>query len=133
MKRSRSISPKKKVLLISEAALDKKALDVVILNVKGLCSYSDYFLITSGTSDRHVQAIAEGIISSLKTKGKKPLGVEGMQKGHWVLLDFEDVIVHIFYRPIREFYGLERLWADAKVEAMEEKPARKTQRKRAPK
>lgn len=132
MKKTRSISSKKKVLAISEAALDKKALDVVILSVKDICSYADFFLITSGTSDKHVQAVADGIISAMRSKGKKPLGVEGMQKGHWVLVDFDDVIVHIFYRPIREFYGLEKLWSDAKKVDPKE-PGKKTGKKRASK
>lgn len=130
MKKFKTISSKKKVLVIAEAALDKKALDVVILNVKNLCYYSDFFIITSGTSDRHVQSVAEGIVSFMKSKGAKPIGIEGMQKGHWVLLDFEDVIVHIFYRPVREFYGLERLWADAKILDIHEKPKKKTKTKR---
>lgn len=129
MKRVKSISSKQKVLAISEAALDKKALDIVILDVKDICSYADFFMITSGTSDRHVQSVAEGIMAALRAKGRKPLGVEGMSKGHWVLLDFEDVIVHIFYRPIREFYGLEKLWGDAKIEKVSDIPKRKTRKR----
>jgi len=130
LKKSRAISSKRKVLAISEAALDKKALDIVILNVKDLCSYADYFLITSGTSDKHVQAVADGIVDKMRSKGKKPLGIEGMQKGHWILVDFDDVIVHIFYRPIREFYGLEKLWADAEHVEVKDGP-KKPRRKRA--
>ncbi len=133
MKKAKSISSKKKVLAVSEAALDKKALDVVILDVKKVCSYADFFLITSGTSDRHVQSVAEGIVSSVKKLGKKPLGVEGMQKGHWVLIDLDDVIVHIFYRPIRQFYGLESLWADAKPVDVKEPSAKKPRKKRVTK
>jgi ribosome-associated protein len=130
LRKSKPISSKKKVLLISEGALNKKALDIVILNVCDLCSYADYFLITSGTSDKHVQAVAEGVISLMGTKGYRPLGIEGMKKGHWVLLDFDDVIVHIFYRPIREFYGLEKLWGDAKVLDHEQISRKKPRTKR---
>lgn len=130
MKKSRPIPSKKKVLAIAEAALDKKALDIVILNVKDLCSYTDFFIITSGTSDVHVQSVGEGIVSFMKTKGEKPLGTEGMRHGHWVLLDFDDVIVHVFYRPMREFYGLERLWADAKILALPSESKKKTRTRR---
>ena len=132
-KRSSKTASKKKVLSIAEAALDKKALDVVILNVHELCSYTDYFVITSGTSDRHVQSVGEGIVSFMKSEGQKPLGVEGIRKGHWVLLDFDDVIVHVFYRPIREFYGLEKLWADAKVLEIKPAPKKRTRAKKTPK
>jgi len=130
LKKLKSISSKKKVLAISEAALDKKALDIVILDVKNLCSYADFFLITSGTSDKHVQSVADGVVHAMKKLGRKPLGVEGMQKGHWVLADFDDVIVHVFYRPIREFYGLEKLWSDAKQVEVKDTP-KKPKRKRA--
>jgi ribosome-associated protein len=133
LKKKSLISSKKKVLTIAEAALNKKALDLVILNVSDLCSYTDYFVITSGTSDRHVQAVGEGIVSQMKSKGSKPLGIEGMQKGHWVLLDFDDVIVHVFYRPIREFYGLEKLWADAKVLEVPSDHKKRTRTKKAAK
>jgi len=104
---------KERVLLCVNASLEKKAKDLVILNVKTLTSFADYFIICSGTSDRQVQAIAASIQENLKQFGITPLGVEGERSGKWVLMDYEDVIIHIFYEPIREFYDIERLWSDS--------------------
>ncbi|MEN6321497.1 MAG: ribosome silencing factor [Syntrophaceae bacterium] len=108
-----SINGKERVLLCVNASLKRKAKDLIILNVKELSSFADYFIICSGTSDRQVQAIAESIQENLKENGILPLGIEGERIGKWVLMDYEDIIVHIFYEPIREFYDIERLWADA--------------------
>ncbi|RLF33358.1 MAG: ribosome silencing factor [Thermoplasmata archaeon] len=96
-----------------KAALDKKAFDIVLLDVKKLVDYTEYFLIVSGRSDRQVKAIGESIIETMKKKNEKPLGVEGMSEGRWVLIDLDEVIVHIFFYPIREFYDLENLWIEA--------------------
>jgi ribosome-associated protein len=104
---------KQRVLLCVNASLKKKAKDLVILNVKNLSSFTDYFIICSGTSDRQVQAIASSIQESLKEHGIIPLGMEGEQLGKWILMDYEDVVIHVFYEPIREFYEIERLWSDA--------------------
>lgn len=104
---------KERVLLCVNASLQKKAKDLVILNVKTLSSFADYFIICSGTSDRQVQAIASSIQENLKGFGVLPLGVEGETFGKWALMDYDDVIIHIFYEPIREFYDIERLWSDA--------------------
>jgi ribosome-associated protein len=90
-----------------------KGLDPIALDVRGLCSFADYFLITSGTSRRHVLALAEHLEEALSKAGVKPLGVEGLQDGLWVLMDFNDVVIHIFSQPLREFYNLEGLWAEA--------------------
>jgi ribosome-associated protein len=110
-------SSKEKALLCAQAALDHKAIDLAILEVKKLSSFADYFVISSGSSDRQVQAIASHIEEKLGKQGLHPLGIEGKREGRWVLLDYGDVIIHIFYHPIREFYDLERLWSDApKVE-----------------
>lgn len=108
-----NINGKERVLLCVNASLKRKAKDLIILNVKELSSFADYFIICSGTSDRQVQAIAESIQENLKENGILPLGIEGERIGKWVLMDYEDIIVHIFYEPIREFYDIERLWADA--------------------
>jgi ribosome-associated protein len=108
-----SINGKERVLLCVNASLQRKAKDLIILNVKELSSFADYFIICSGTSDRQVQAIAESIQGNLKEHGILPLGVEGERIGKWVLMDYEDIIVHIFYEQIREFYDIERLWSDA--------------------
>jgi ribosome-associated protein len=107
------LNGKERVLLCVNASLQKKAKDLVILNVKPLSSFADYFIICSGTSDRQVQAIASSIQENLKGFGIMPLGVEGERTGRWVLMDYDDVIIHIFYEPIREFYDIERLWSDA--------------------
>jgi ribosome-associated protein len=104
---------KERVLLCVNASLKKKAKNLVILNIKTLSSFSDYFIICSGTSDRQVQAIASSIQENLKEFGIIPLGVEGEKLGKWVLIDYDDVIIHIFYEPIREFYEIERLWSDS--------------------
>jgi len=98
--------------MIINAILEKRAGRLVILNVKQISSFTDYFIICDGTSDRQVQAIAASIQERMKKSGILPLGVEGESAGKWVLLDYADVIIHIFYQPVREFYDLERLWAD---------------------
>jgi ribosome-associated protein len=97
----------------TEAALEKKALEPVLLEVKDHSSYTDYILLVSARSDRHVQAVADAVIEALKKRGTRPLGVEGKRDGHWTLLDFGDLVVHVFYHPMREFYDLEGLWIDA--------------------
>ena len=102
-----------KVLLLTRAALDKKACDLIVLDVRDLTSIADYFIVCSGRSDRQVQSIAQGLQDEGGEEGVKPFAVEGTQRGHWVLMDFSDVIVHIFYEPIREFYDLDGLWGDA--------------------
>jgi len=104
---------KEKALLCARAALDHKAIDLVILEVKNLSSFTDYFVISSGNSDRQVQAIASHIKEKLEKQGIYPLGIEGKREGRWILLDYGDVVIHIFYQPVREFYDLERLWSDA--------------------
>jgi len=100
--------------LYVEAALGKKAINIVILDVRGITSIADVFIICSGRSNRQVAAIAEFIQIELKKHGIKPISVEGKKEGHWVLLDYGHVVMHIFYEPVREFYDLEGLWIDAK-------------------
>ena len=100
-----------------------KALDLVLLDVSRFSSFADYFIICSGKSSRQVQGIAENVESALKDIGIKPLGVEGKREGHWVLMDYADVIIHIFYEPIRSFYDLESLWSEASRLDWEEGPA----------
>ena len=94
-------------------ALDKKALEPVLLDVRSLCSYANYQLVVSGRSDRQVDAIAEGIVSGLRGLGIRPLGTEGERSGHWALLDFGDFLVHVFQHSVRDHYDLEGLWIDA--------------------
>ena len=100
--------------LYVKAVLGKKALNVVALDVAELTSFADVFIICSGRSNRQVSAIAEYIKTDLKKHKIKPLSVEGSKDGHWVLLDYGHVIIHVFYEPVREFYDLEGLWVDAK-------------------
>ena len=102
-----------KALQCAEAALDKKAVDLVVLDVGALTSIADYLVICTGRSDRQVQAIAQAIDAHLRENGQRPLALEGMNRGQWVLMDCGDVIVHVFYKPMRDFYDLERLWAHA--------------------
>lgn len=96
------------------AVLARKAIQVVILDVHELTSVADVFIICSGRSNRQVTAMADFIQQDLKKNGKKPLNVEGKKEGHWVLMDYGDVIIHIFYESLRKFYDLEGLWIDAR-------------------
>lgn len=95
------------------AALGRKAGDMVILDLRGVCDVADAFVICSGRSNRQVSAITEHIERKLKTAGIRPLGVEGAKEGQWALLDYGDVVIHVFYEPVRQFYNLEGLWSDA--------------------
>ena len=97
-----------------QAALGKKAEDVILLDVRELTTIADAFLICSGRSHRQVTAIAEHILRDLKKKGIRPLSTDGLQEGHWVLLDYGHIIIHVFYDSVRRFYDLEGLWGDAK-------------------
>jgi ribosome-associated protein len=92
----------------------KKALNLIVLDVRDLTSIADVFIICSGRSNRQVNAIADSIVAKLKKHKIKPLSVEGTGEGHWVLLDYGHVVIHVFYEPVREFFDLEGLWADAK-------------------
>ncbi|NMO18860.1 ribosome silencing factor [Pyxidicoccus fallax] len=101
---------------IAQLLLDKKALDVVILDVRGMTSYADYFVVASGESDRQVSAMAENVQVQLKTSeegGHRPIGTEGLETGQWVLLDYGEVVAHLFLTDLRAHYDLEGLWADA--------------------
>lgn len=94
-------------------ALDRKALDLVVLDVQALSSVTDFFLVCSGRSTTHVATIADAIRDELKTDGMRPLHVEGVAESGWVLLDYGDVLVHVFLEETRVYYALERLWGDA--------------------
>lgn len=95
------------------AADDRKALDVKVMHLGKISDFTDYFLICSGTSDRQVQAIADSVEERLRSEGTRPLHVEGYNRGQWVLLDYGDLVVHVFQEDPRRFYALERLWGDA--------------------
>ena len=98
---------------ISQTALDKKAEDLQVFDLRGMTTYTDFLVICSGTSDRQVQAIAENIETSLKKENQRTLGIEGYDEGQWILLDFGEVVVHVFYQHVRDFYDIEGLWSDA--------------------
>ena len=101
-------------LKVAEAGLDKKAASIEIIDVRGKVDYTDYVVVMSGRSDRQVAAIARGIEEDVKHKyGARCSGVEGLPQGNWVLLDFGDVVVHIFHQDMRGYYNLEALWLDA--------------------
>lgn len=104
--------------LVSAAALDKKARDLIVLDVSEISSFADYFVIMSGRSTRHVQGLAEAIDSKIRSKRTKDTNSEGLREGLWVLLDYNDVVVHIFYNEVRKFYDLEGLWHDAPREEL---------------
>ena len=113
MIRKKEPDSRTRVLRCINAALEKKAKDLVILNVREISAFADYFIICSGTSDRQVRAVAAAIQENLKTAEILPLGIEGEAAGQWILMDYDEVIIHIFLETIRSFYDLERLWSDA--------------------
>jgi ribosome-associated protein len=96
--------------VITDALADMKALEVKLLDVRGLTDIADFMVIASGTSDRHVRSVAQRVVEKVKEAGYRPLGVEGLKDGDWVLIDLSEVIVHVMLPRVREFYGLEKLW-----------------------
>jgi len=96
-----------------DALLDRKADKVVVLNLQGLTAMSDYFVIATATSDRQAQALADAVEEAMKAEGRRPTSVEGYPHASWILLDYGDVVYHVFHDQARRFYGLERLWGDA--------------------
>lgn len=103
---------REKALYCAQCACDKKADNIAILELKEVSSLADYFIVCSGTSDRHVQAIATNIEISMKQEGSLPLGIEGVREAKWVLLDYADIIIHVFQENERLFYDLEGLWTE---------------------
>ena len=99
--------------MILRTIVAHKGGDPVLLEVSKFCSFADYFVICSGRSRRHVLALAHHIEEALAQSGVKPLGVEGLEEGQWVLMDYNTLVVHIFMQPLREFYNLEDLWSEA--------------------
>jgi iojap-like ribosome-associated protein len=119
---STTTQPSKSLALAQRAAqvaLDTRAQDVILLDLRSVSDMTDFFLIASGTSDTHARAIGEHILAELKKEGSPAHHVEGLEKGRWVLLDFVDFVVHIFHPTLRNFYQLERLWADAEQVPLE--------------
>ena len=112
-KRAKTAEGFEGVMRALELALDKEALEPVLLDVRELCSFCNYQLVVSGRSDRQVDAIADGINVGLKMEGLRPIGSEGSRTGQWALLDYGDFVVHVFLHSAREHYDLEGLWNDA--------------------
>lgn len=100
----------------AELMVDKKASEVVLLDVRGMTSYADWFVLSSGDSERQVTATAEYLREKLREEGFRIIGAEGFETGHWVLLDYGEVVVHLFSTEVRAFYDLDGLWADAPKE-----------------
>lgn len=102
-----------------ELALDRKARDLAVLDLRGLSTATDFFIVATGTSDIHVRGVAEHIMEELKKEDVRPSHVEGLRGGRWVLIDYIDFVVHVFHPAARDFYELERLWGDAPLLTVE--------------
>ena len=109
------MNAKQLALLALAASEDKKGVDPLVLDIRKLTDFADFFVLVHGTSDRHVRTIADGVLDHLHTKKTKPLHVEGKNEASWILLDYGAVVVHVFHYEKRKFYNLERLWGDAKI------------------
>ena len=107
-----------RMLLALHAAAEKKAINLVVLDLREIASFTDHFVITSGNNERQVQAIADGVVESLKQAGSPVARVEGYKTAEWILLDYGDFVVHIFDEKARKFYDLERLWREARQVAL---------------
>lgn len=113
------VSAEQKAREAARAAREKKALDVVVLDVQGLSTVADYFLVCSGRSITHVETISDAILDALRASGVRPLHAEGVAESGWVLLDYGDVLIHVFLEETRLYYALERLWGDAPTLSLE--------------
>ena len=110
---SRQLSPEEMAAAIADLAADRKALDIVQLDLRGMIGYADYFVICSGRTDRQTRAIHDAIHEGLKDRGVLPRRVEGVSEARWILMDYLDVVVHVFTPDTREYYRLEQLWGEA--------------------
>ena len=110
----KAASAKKTQSWIQDALEDAKGRDIAVLDMRKISDFTDYMVIATGTSNRHVQSTADKVVDALRTHGVRSVGVEGGKIGDWVLIDFGDVIVHVMREEIRDFYNLEKLWSDAK-------------------
>jgi ribosome-associated protein len=108
-----SVEMPKEVARVVDLLFDRKGLDVTLLDLRGISSATDWFVIATGTSDTHVSSLADNVVEGLKKDGVRPLNVEGQRESRWVLIDYFDFVVHVFHPAAREFYQLERLWGDA--------------------
>jgi ribosome-associated protein len=123
---------------IAQASLTKKALEVLAIDLRKVTSMTDYFVICSADSDTQVRAIADAVKHELVEEGEHPVRREGYAEGRWILLDYVDVVVHVFHKELRSFYNLEKLWSDGKIEHFQDEPVKSTsqptgvQKKKAP-
>ena len=129
------MNSKQLVFAAKSAVEDKKGIDPLVLDLRGVTDIADYFLLVHGNSDRHVRTLADAVVDQLRDKKIKPLHVEGLKESTWILVDYGAVIVHVFHYQTRQFYNLERLWGDAKFlngsEGRHEGKIKKPRRKRA--
>ncbi len=126
-----SMTPRRLARLAGELALEKKAFDVKILDLRKLSSVCDFFVVCSASVELHARAVADWITENLEQKQIRFWHHEGYQASRWILLDYVDVVVHIFIPEVREFYGLEKLWGDAKMEELsQDKTQSQTEKKR---
>ncbi len=107
------MNAKDKALLIAAAAAEKKGADILVPDLREMGAFTDFFVIASGTSARHVRALTDGAIEATSDHGERPLGVEGRETARWMLVDLGNVVLHVFQPEVREFYALERLWGEA--------------------
>lgn len=107
------MTPKQLAILVAEAADAIQAIDIHVLDLAHLTSFTNYFVVCSGKSDTQVKAIADSIVKTAKAKKREALGMEGYQNGSWILIDFGDVVAHVFYQEARDYYNIEKLWHDA--------------------
>ncbi|HEX3688563.1 MAG TPA: ribosome silencing factor [Solirubrobacteraceae bacterium] len=110
---SRQLTPEETVAAVADFAADRKALDIVQLDLRGMIGYADYFVICSGRTDRQTRAIHDAILEGMKARGILPRRVEGATEARWILMDYLDVVVHVFTPDTREYYRLEQLWGEA--------------------
>lgn len=111
--------PPPELVCAADAALERNARDGVVLDLRGISDVTDFFLIASGDSDTHARAISDNILDRMREAGFRPVGVEGLSGGRWILMDFVGLVIHVFLAPVREFYQLERLWGDAPIVTLE--------------
>ena len=112
---------RERLILCINAVLQKKASEIVVLNLKDISAFTDYMIVCSGSSEREVQAISQAIQLFLKKAEIRPMGVEGEANGQWILLDYDDVVISVFYEPVRAFYDLENLWDAPRMKVDENK------------
>jgi len=127
--RRKKEAPSQLQTAVSTALDDMKAVNIKVLDVRGVTDFADTLIVASGNSDRHVRSIADRVVEKAKATGVRPIGIEGARDGEWVLVDLNDIIVHVMLPRVREFYGLERLWETNASAAVAATPAKKKRKK----